>query len=369
MLIDLKRIHHEQANTAIEYLCKSAEESLIFEPHPTSRLHGALEDAATEMVDRALRESHAALLNVLVIGTTSVMRKAVASSDEDDDCRNLEEEVRNAAPGSLNFKMYLRLIDCILRSYLPETVLLNEAKRNAVRQYLAGKLKSQIRDHEAKETVEKLPASPKEAKLFGLFLSDADHARIAVAEEAAARNVTDLSAAARSRMRKIIVESERRRLGDGTERYAGPPLQQALADTFGELNRDWRRIAVTETAINAADGYLASVASGEAVQWLSHPGACQYCASQNSKVFKVVPSDTPKKNPDTQVWVGKQSMNIGRSIAKRKRLEDGTLVDRGPDELIVPAIPVHPSCRCVWTPYIALTADQQKRLTASRVAA
>lgn len=368
MLIDLKHIHPTQTNTAIEYLCKSAEESLTFEPHPTSPLHGTLEDAASEMVDRALRESHAALLNILVIGAT-VMRKSVVSSADDDECHNLEEQIRTAAPGSLDFKMYLKIIDCILRRYLPEPVLLNDAKKNAVRQYLAGKLKSQILDHEAKETVEKLPTSLKEAKHFGLFLSDVDRARIDVAQEAAARNVTDLSAAARSRMRKIIIESERRRLSDGTDSYAGPPLQQALADTFGELNRDWRRIAVTETANNAADGYLASLKPGQHVKWLSHPGACQYCTSQNGKVFEVVPSNTRKKNPETQVWVGKQAMNIGRSIAKRKRLEDGTLVDRLPEELVVPAIPVHPVCRCLWMPYVALTADQQRRLTASRIAA
>ena len=40
------------------------------------------------------------------------------------------------------------------------------------------------------------------------------------------------------------------------ERITSRKLDERLFDTFSELNRDWRRIAETETATNFNNGYL-----------------------------------------------------------------------------------------------------------------
>ena len=167
---------------------------------------------------------------------------------------------------------------------------------------------------------------------------------IEVAQANAARLVTDISALTRSRMKKIIIEAEKRRIMDGTETFAPAPLAQELADTFGDLNRDWRRIACTEVATNSADGFLASMRLGTWVEWLAHAGCCDACRQFNGRHFRVVRSTANDRDMNTDVWAGKTIVNIGRSAAKRKRLEDGTMTDRTPDEMLVPAIPLHPTC-------------------------
>lgn len=345
MLLDLTHTHDEASNAAIEYLCKSVEDSLLFEPHPTDPLIGAVEDLSYGWMNRMLTALYDQTLWVFT-GTGGMLKKAELLEGPEQRCKRLEEQVRRAVPGTLPMSTYLEIVDCLMSQYLPPAILENQAQRQAVRQYMAGQYKQrkQGKYGEARREAEDLPVTPSQIARRRP-VHPIDEARIRVAQASAARHVRDLSQAARSRMQRIIIDAERGRIAHGEAAYSPQKLQQALLDNFGELNRDWRRVAVTETAINAGDGFLAATEPGARVRWLAHPGACAYCESLHGTVFTVVSPDAPDKDPDTQMWAGKHAMNIGRSIAPRKRTEAG-LVDRPTDERVKPAIPAHPGCRC-----------------------
>lgn len=116
-------------------------------------------------------------------------------------------------------------------------------------------------------------------------------------------------------------------------------LAVRLGNTFGTLNRDWRRLAITEVAFARAHGFLSGLPDGSQVEWFAAADACPHCGRYHGQKFTV------RKEPgdwEREVWPGKT--NIGRSFAPKKA--DGSA--RGPDELSGPCIPLHPACRCRW---------------------
>ena len=121
-------------------------------------------------------------------------------------------------------------------------------------------------------------------------------------------------------------------------------LQGTLLDQFADLNRDWRRIAITEAGEAANQGLVATLKPGTLVKRIEqYRGACPYCKSIDGQVYTVVSPDKPDKDGDTQIWAGKN--NYGRSGAARKRTPEG-MVDRLPSELWWPVAGlVHPNCR------------------------
>lgn len=148
----------------------------------------------------------------------------------------------------------------------------------------------------------------------------------------ACRNLSD---SARDGLRNVLLQA--RQEGLGTRE-----VQRRCFDRFADLNRDWRRTALTETASAVSNAQLAAVPEGEGWEavWVSCRGGCEHCQGWNGKVFRVVSADYPLKNGDTMVWSGKT--NIGRHGARRTR--DGRMRVRG--ELWWPCIPVHPNCGC-----------------------
>ena len=172
-----------------------------------------------------------------------------------------------------------------------------------------------------------------------------------------AQFITRLTEQARSRVLDTLVDAQLA----GGDHHA---LSTQLLRTFGALNRDWRRIAITETAMAVASGQLSMVADSlewEA-SWVAGPGACPFCHKMNGRTFRIVPADHPGKDGQTMVWPGKN--NVGRSMHLHRR--DGTL--RGPDELWWPCIPGHPNCACVWAIRRIPTSATAKR-AASQLAA
>lgn len=153
-----------------------------------------------------------------------------------------------------------------------------------------------------------------------------------------AQHITNLSNRTRAAVLDALVAH--RASGQGVA-----PLATTLLRTFGELNRDWRRIAVTETAMASEAGKLAALDLSEPWEavWVAGPKACPFCKRMNGRTFRVVASDAEGKDGQTQVWAGKN--NIGRSASLRTR--DGR--ERVPSELWWPCIPAHPLCMCSWT--------------------
>lgn len=114
-------------------------------------------------------------------------------------------------------------------------------------------------------------------------------------------------------------------------------LASRLQDRFATLNRDHRRVALTETAMAYGNGFLAGIPVGEFVEWRAALDCCKHCKKYHGKTFKVV---SEPGDHHTEVWVGKS--NFGRSFAPTTA--DGRR--RTEDELAGPVIPAHQNCRC-----------------------
>ena len=144
-----------------------------------------------------------------------------------------------------------------------------------------------------------------------------------------------LSEDARHGLMNVLIQSKE--AGEGAQ-----GLGRRCFDTFADLNRDWRRLALTETATAHANGQLSAVdpAEGWEAVWISASGACPWCQQWNGKVLRVVAADARNKDGATQIWPGKT--NIGRAGAAKTR--DGRV--RTVAERWWAAIPCHPNCSC-----------------------
>lgn len=350
MILDCTHAPTVPSNEALELLCKSAEDVGLFQAHPTDVLLAEVENDGTEWMQQALGQVEAVAREALTGVKAGAPVLKAGPDDLGPKCRHLEQRLRAEVPGTLSMDEYLAVIDCWLWKYLAPAAATRQAQRQAVKQYLAGIVRGAetIRTAAAaKDRAATLPTTITEAEK-AFRLTALDRQRISVAEASAARHVQGLTARTRSALQDVIIQAERRRLAHGEQSFQLRPLDQQLRDSFGELNRDWRRIAVSETSINASEGYLGLMKPGETVIWMAHPGACRYCESMDGRAFTVVAVTHPRKDPESMVWPGKHAENVGRSISKRKRLDDGSLTDRSADELVVPMIPAHPICRCTW---------------------
>ena len=140
-------------------------------------------------------------------------------------------------------------------------------------------------------------------------------------------------------------------------------LQQRLFDRFSVQNRDWRRLALTETANAVQNARLASVNpdDGWDAVWTAGPKACPFCKKQDGKRFRVIhPKDQDKVSGQNEVWVGKS--NIGRSSSLHKK--DGT--KRTTSELWWACLGAHPHCVCQWTMVRAKKKPSATAATASK---
>lgn len=251
-------------------------------------------------------------------------------------------------PDAFTFADWMQVVDWIIQRYLPEEVIASDAEYMAVRSVLAGRVEASMPGkHDAAAVAATLPAT-RAAAAQAMTLTARDEQAIDYAAAHAAEHITEIGDAARHRIRTIVFEHENQKALRNPE--ATPwKLEQRLLDTFGSLNRDWRRVAVTEIGENQAQGQIASLAPGARVRRVEVYGtACPWCRSINGKVMTVVDPSKPDKDGATEVWAGKT--NVGRSASPRKRVGD-ELIERTPEELYwVAAGLQHPMCRGSWDP-------------------
>lgn len=114
-------------------------------------------------------------------------------------------------------------------------------------------------------------------------------------------------------------------------RWSAQKLAQELFNAFGDQNRDWRRVAITELAMASTDAFIAGCQDGDQVWVPPVAGSCKHCQKYlEGKTFTVT-TDPAKMGHNYQqemnyVWVGKT--NYGRTVSTW-----------------VPCIPLHPNCR------------------------
>jgi hypothetical protein len=220
-----------------------------------------------------------------------------------------------------------RVIDKLVTGLFPATTKEHVARGMALRAHLL---------HKAGERVAAgdLPAWTTAVR----GMSAVQRQAMAWTKARAVQYMTALDAKARDALMSTLLVS--REAGEGVGQ-----LQRRLFDGFSTLNRDWRRVALTETAAAVSNGALASVnpAEGWLAEWVAGPKACPFCKAMGGRRFTVVSPDAPKKDGTTQVWAGKS--NHGRSAHKYSE-KLGRF--RTPDELWWPCLPVHPNCACTW---------------------
>jgi hypothetical protein len=254
-------------------------------------------------------------------------------------------------PAQWSLDDHMLAIEYVVQRHLPAGDLVIESDWLATKATMMGKVQANLegKTPTAKQADAILAALPS-AAAQATALSAATQSVLTFARARAAEHVQALSDTTRHRLRSVVAaDLEQRSLGNlppGTS-----SLQTKLLDEFGSLNRDWRRIAVTEAGEAQLQGYIASLKPGTKVRRVErYEGACAFCRSIDGRVVTVVAADHPDKNPDTMIWPGKN--NVGRSASPKKRVGD-VLVDREPDEMWqIPAGLAHPHCRGRWVPVI-----------------
>jgi hypothetical protein len=348
ILLDLESLTCCQTDHVLDGLYKSLAEEPnadIWQPHhdPWQRDHV---EAVTERGLARLNMIRDAL--TIAVVNSEPFRKAdnpwLRWSQDDFDRVRQYLDAKPRADYSLDD--WMLYVDWLVQEYLPEGVIATEAEYLAVRAQIAGKVNATLEARKlAPVNVSKILAVlPHQfSQIPTGVLTEREAHILRFANRETANLITALSNQTRQQMKAVLLNGIRRiTLGD--KQGTWQKLHSELLDTFGDLNRDWRRIAITETGNATNVGYLSTFKPGQKVKREeAYSGCCPYCASIRGRVLTVVSDDHEPKDWDTEVWVGKN--NIGRSASPRKRV-GGVLIPRTPDELwSIPAGLVHPHCR------------------------
>lgn len=247
------------------------------------------------------------------------------------------------------------LIDWLVQRYMPVDELIKDADWLNAKTAMMGKAQgwlATMAGADAAITVAKIAKLYESmpdttAEVHNLFnLADAAKQVIDYGELRSADSVVALSDTTRQRLKSVVLDHQSKAInGDPTATQG--KLEQDLLYTFGNLNRDWRRIAVTETGEMNNQGFIAAQKKGAMVKRLEqYPDACPFCKKLNGKIYRVTTPDDPNKDGTKDVWVGKT--NMGRSISPKK-IVNGVLQPREEHEMAWAAAGLqHVNCRGSW---------------------
>ncbi len=356
LLIDIGACCEHHTNDALEHLHKAIGEGdpdLIWDEHPSPLIRRLVE----LFTQRGLARLEAVRQGILKwqsgasfdTGLVPPPAPGVLARWSKDERELARLYLRSLPPAQWTLDDHMMSIDLVVNDYFPLDAVYSEGEWLAVRAGMMGKVQANLEAEPSPAQADKLlQAMPstvagavQQFDIGGRFKQVLDFARVRAVE-----NVRALTDNVRHRMRAVVTQ-------DLEQRAAGPvppgtsSLETKLLDEMGTLNRDWRRIAVTEAGDALNQGLIASMPVGAKMRRVEqYRGACPFCRKIDGVVMEVVDASDPDKNGETQIWPGKN--NIGRSAAPRKRI-DGALVDREPDEMYwVPAGTVHPHCRGRW---------------------
>ena len=168
-----------------------------------------------------------------------------------------------------------------------------------------------------------------------------DSAAQAFAYQETGQMLQDISMQARRKVVGTIIDAQKNRL-------SARELESNLFDSFDDLNRDWRRVAETETANNFNNGYLEATLKKNEVgktifmRGITGAGACSWCENNIKRQVVVLLDAAPSGGDDSIMVDGRSYTAIwpGKSNYGRKRAE-----------WWVAAGTQHPHCRCTWLPH------------------
>jgi hypothetical protein len=361
LLIDIGPIPAAHCDDCLEELFKAlaenpaAEEAAIWRPHENPWLTRHVE-AATARFQAILRAIEGAISKLLLGEAITDLAKAMPPwfRWSDAEFKAAEARLARVAPAGYTLDDWMLVVDYILQQYLPDGVIESEAEYLTVRASMLGKVASAMDSRAEKPNnpslidtlVELVPTDF--AHVPPKAFSPVEMSIMRVAKARSAENISNVSSVARHRMKTIVVEHVQAGIL-GQKEGTHQAMRQRLFDSFGQLNRDFRRIAITESGECFNSGFIGAQTVGQKVKRMeAYKGACDFCRSINGKIFTVVDPAAPQKDGATEVWLGKS--NVGRSASRRRRVGNA-LQDRQPAELWWPAAGVqHPNCRGSWTP-------------------
>jgi hypothetical protein len=244
---------------------------------------------------------------------------------------------------------WLLLADWSVQQFLSPQKASDEAEFLAIRSWMAGKVQAEFERRSISKDKARIAMAATPRTIKGFAPMATGPTEIDLVEVAIARSATLIQGVgddARKVIREEVVSyAHGKIIGDPSSTTAY--LEQRLRDKSESLGRDFRRIAITETATNANEAFVASMPFGAIIRRMEYYStACGFCRAIHGKDFEVVDPALSDKNDRTQIWLGKD--NVGRSAAPRKRVGD-ELVKRTESEMWRPTSgPIHPHCRGTW---------------------
>ena len=360
LLIDIGPLPEAHCNDCLEDLFKAVRANptgnpdAIWEPHQNPFMRFHVEDVTSRLIGPLTAIRDALLEAMAGRPIAELMAKALATPWmrwDQDKLDEVKAQLEALPRGQWSYEEYGLLVDYLIQRYLPAGVIEYEAEYLSVRASLLGKMQARAEAASMEMPLgweEELPRLVPTSfrRVPDKALSPIERAILDGAHARAAQAISDVTETARSRMKRIVIEHVQARVlgqAEGTEER----LERRLFDEFADLNRDFRRIAVTEAGEAAQQGFVAAHPPGTRLQRIeAYYGACDWCRSINGKVFTVVDPAAPAKDGETEVWAGKT--NASRSASPRKRVA-GELIEREPHERWwVAAGTQHPHCRGTW---------------------
>lgn len=360
LFLDITGLSESVTDAALEYIYKSTHDhdDGIWKPHESILIRKIIELITQRGLDRLeavqkelLKWQFGQYYNPQSVAPTYLPSMMQVWGQAELSIVKLYLEALPVAQWSLDDHMLA--VEYVVQRYLPDGDLVAESEWLATKANLMGKVQANMMADATTAQVDALiMAMPSTiADAISMFsLKAQQKATLEFAKARAAENVRSLKESVRHRMRNTILNH----LEDTQTKPEGVPmssLQTKLFDQFATLNRDWRRIAVTEAGEAQTQGYIASLPAGTKVKRVEqYENACGFCKKIHGVVAEVVEASQKIKNPATQIWAGKN--NIGRSASPMKRV-GGALVPRTEDEMWqLPAGLAHPHCRGRWIPVV-----------------
>lgn len=353
LFLDLLHLSESETDGALEYIYKAHHDhdDGIWEPHDSPLVRRLIELFTQRGLDRLAAvkaELEAWTLGMKhVPSVTPVAKPGMMAHWSPAELSLVQLYLEALPPAQWTLDDHMMAVDFVVQKYLPPDAMATEAEWLAVRAGLMGKVQAALDTpptfKQADAILAALPTTVAGAAQH-IPMVPAQRATLEFARMRCVESVRALSDQAAHQMRSVVLQHLEQ---VATQGNVGPSLQSKLLDVFGGLNRDWRRIAVTEAGEAQLQGLIASLPPGAKVKRVEqYRSACSFCRSIHGVVATVVDAAAKNKDPDTQVWVGKN--NIGRSASPRKRVGN-VLVPREKHELWhLPAGLAHPHCRGRW---------------------
>lgn len=359
VFIDFTLLSEPATNDALEYIFKSTHDhdKGIWAPHESALIRRLIELFTRRGLDRLEHVKQA-----IIAWETGVNYKpadaiptppGMMARWNTDELALVKIYLESLPPELWSLDDHMMAVDYVVQRYLPADELATEAEWMATRAGMMGKVQANMAGEatpkQADAVLAALPSTvAAAAQMFQL--TPLEQHTLAYGKMRAVENVRALTDDVRHKMRNVVMRHVEEKVLTGDT--SGRSLEGQLLDEFATLNRDWRRIAVTEAGECQLQGFVASVKPFSKVKRVEQYGnACAFCKKIHGRIAEVVPADHPDKDGTTQIWPGKN--NIGRSASPRKRVGDD-LVPRTEDEMWwLPAGLAHPHCRGRWVPVLA----------------